>query len=324
MNGRLQCTRIPAGRIRFSAQRTAPGYLSATYSADGALLLAGGADGITIWKTESGCPAGRPVRVVNDLPYTDSLVPAGDDRVVAQSFDTATGETKLSLVRPATGIVERTLPGRSAASGQGTPPFVDAIVFLPAERAVAVLYDDRLMRLVDPDTGRQRSQVRLDARVVSAVAGPGGRTVVAAVDGGVREMTTRGRVLREFAGTVRQLLTIAQGRLLAGLRYDDGVTLWDSATGVGIGTLPVEAAARAGVVSSDDGLPDTPRTAIAGGPDGVYVVSPSAHIVHWRLGFQDWLAEACRVARRDLNAEEWTRFTGTNPPSDLRCGAPPQ
>jgi hypothetical protein len=46
-------------------------------------------------------------------------------------------------------------------------------------------------------------------------------------------------------------------------------------------------------------------------------------MVHWRLGLKDWLDQACRVAGRDLDTEEWTRFTGTSPPPTLRCGATP-
>jgi hypothetical protein len=321
MNGRLACAHVADGHTRFSAQGTAPGYLSATYSADGRLLIAGAEDGVTIWRTESGCPTGRPERALRGLPYTDSLIQAGNDRVVASWFDTDTSEARLSLVRPAAGIVEMTFPGRSASSAGGASPIIDAVVFLPAKEAVAVFYDDQLMRLYDLDTGRQRSEVRLDARVVSAAAGRGGRTVVAALGGSVRELTTRGRLVREFAGTVGQLVSFADGRVLAGLRDDNRILLWDSATGVAIGTLPMQPAARAGVGSPGDGMPEGTSTAIAVSGRGLDVISPSARIVHWRIGLEDWLDEACKVAARDLSLEEWARFTGTSAPPTLRCGA---
>jgi WD40 repeat protein len=323
MNGRLGCVGMPRGRVRFSAHRIAPGYLSATYNADGRLLLAGTEEGITIWHTTSGCPTGRPERLIAGLPYADSLVRAGNDRVVVSSFDEDTSQVRLSVVRPATGTIDMTLPGRSATTAGGSSPFVDAIAFLPAENAVAVFYDDQLMRLFDLDAGRWRSQVRLDAPVVSAVAGRGGRTVVAASGGSVRELTMRGRLVREFAGKARQLSASPDGRVLAGLRDDGRVLLWDSATGVLIGTLPAQRAARVDVSSSVDGMPDTTRTAIAVSSQGIDVVSPAARMVHWRLGLKDWLDQACRVAGRDLDTEEWTRFTGTSPPPTLRCGATP-
>jgi hypothetical protein len=51
--------------------------------------------------------------------------------------------------------------------------------------------------------------------------------------------------------------------------------------------------------------------------------SSAGELLSWSLDENEWVEQACRMAGRDLTAEEWTRYTGTSAPADLRCGVAP-
>ncbi len=110
---------------------------------------------------------------------------------------------------------------------------------------------------------------------------------------------TFGRPLA-LAGHTDAVLALAfdpRGQVLASAGRDRKIILWDVATGLAVGRpftghrLPVRSLAFS---------PDGERL-LSGGDDGAWL---------WQLGFEAWRERACRIANRELTAEERERYLG--------------
>ena len=98
--------------------------------------------------------------------------------------------------------------------------------------------------------------------------------------------------------------------LVTQLRRDYVLVLTDLMSGELVGQVPVvgerDRFGRPGMAFADD---RTVVTAVSDLP-----------LFRWDLAEDDWVRAACASAGRDLTADEWRRFVGTEPPADLTCG----
>ncbi len=98
--------------------------------------------------------------------------------------------------------------------------------------------------------------------------------------------------------------------LVTQLRRDYVLVLTDVVSGEVIGQVPVagerERFGRVGMAFAGE------RTVVTAMSD--------LPLFQWDLAEEDWVRAACASAGRGLTSDEWRRYVGTPPPSDLTCG----
>jgi class 3 adenylate cyclase/WD40 repeat protein len=121
--------------------------------------------------------------------------------------------------------------------------------------------------------------------------------------------------IRSFGGSrgfVQQVVGTSDGTLIAARSGDGSISLYDVATGVGLGTpLPI--------TENPVDARDADKN-IALSLDGTRLAVPTTDGVQvWDLEPQHWVDAACRVAGRNLTREEWDSNIGTLAPYRASC-----
>lgn len=160
---------------------------------------------------------------------------------------------------------------------------------------------------------------RLCGRPVQAVAfSPDGRvlasgssdTIVSLWDPLARQ--PGGEPARRLTGHTRGVRGIGfspDSRTLASAGDDQQMILWDVGTGQRVGDpLVGHDAAVQEVAFSPDGT-----AVVSGGDDG--------RVLRWDVSADSWRARACRIANRELSAEEWQQFARSAGGRPRTCGA---
>ncbi|MEU4766690.1 hypothetical protein AB0H12_25880 [Actinosynnema sp. NPDC023794] len=107
------------------------------------------------------------------------------------------------------------------------------------------------------------------------------------------------------------LAATQDGRVAARVRADHVLVLTDLGSGEPLGTIPLPHPSQ-GV---------SRLTAVAPGTDASHLLTaePDGELTRWHLAEQEWVRAACASAGRDLSADEWRRYVGTQPPDSLAC-----
>ena len=200
---------------------------------------------------------------------------------------------------------------------------VEATLFTPVS---ALATDGALVRLIDPNTGpvleadltaadpspRQTSD-GANGTVVTTI-GPGGIRGTAFSDGVVGVGGGEAEPFRfQLASAPTSLSFSPDGRSLVAAASDGMVTVRDVATRTEVARLRVR----------DLGNEPLAAAFRPAGEPMVAVAAVDGSLTVWRVGTEAALAEACRVAARNLTLEEWDRYVGSSRPRTKTCPAFP-
>ncbi len=276
---------------------------------DGNLALAGTGDGaVAVWDGTAGATT---VTEVAPGQVVSRLAVAADGTTVATGAqhldDTSGGPATVQLWR---------LEGRELLAQHQieAPRFGYGLAFTPDGTALVIGGAGEF--LIHPIDAGEPVRVDLgDDWTRSLAVSPDGATVAVGLGSGpvrlfdVRTGETTGDDLR-VAARVTDLAFGADGTQLVTVSQDGSFIVWDVAGRSRLSdralTVAGPGAAATGRLQTSLGLaPDRAVTATAA--DGL--------LVQWSLSPEDWIAEGCRVHRRDLTAAEQDRY-------DLQ-GAPP-
>jgi WD40 repeat protein len=313
----------------------AAGVTALAYHPDGSLLASGAASDLRLWDPSSGAPVGVPLETGG---FGDSIAFSADGQVLAA----AGGGGAIELWDPAAGIqIREPLQGHPdgvrdlgfsadgrwlAAAGGDEVRVWDATTWAPVAeplggaadvevRDVAFTPDSSLLaagdsagvvRLWRAGDRRPAGEIDLDVETtVNDVAfSPDGQLLAVATTGLVRllDVARLEPVGPDLAGPSTAVVFSPDSQLLASV--GDALWVWNVVTGERLG------AGREGVA------------AIALSPDGrqlaVGSLPPDGAVRLWP-GLSGWEDAACRIARRNLTRDEWSRYAAPGAPYHETC-----
>jgi WD40 repeat protein len=161
----------------------------------------------------------------------------------------------------------------------------------------------------DPDPRHESGDAK-DAAL--AAVGPGALRALAFADGLVR-----------VSGGAAEGFRFQPARRSTSLAFaPDGRSLVTTATNGMVAVWDLEAKAEVARLNGRD-LGNQP-TAVAFRPAGepmVAIAAVDGSLTLWRVGIEAALAAACKVAARNLSADEWDRYVGSSRPRTKTCPA---
>jgi WD40 repeat protein len=283
---------------------------SVAFTSDGSMLAVDTGAGLGVWPTPAGCPTAEPVARVG-IDAGEGLFPLGGMRMLAWDFGALPRLVDLRLGREARSYGEKLpsseLIGDVAVSSDG--------------RTFAVTVSTGDILWYDVDTGARVGVAHSNTGTAGALAfSPGSRRVARTTATSIQLWDPEGRLVGQLDGSAQRLRFSTDGQLLFGLDNEELLRVWDMPTRTALGTLQalplVDDRGNQTAGGAEYGL----RTGMGLGPDGtVWFAAASAPPTGWTFSFPTWQRLACTWAGRSLSREEWLRYVGTTPPSDLSC-----
>jgi WD40 repeat protein len=195
---------------------------------------------------------------------------------------------------------------------------VNAVTFSPDGTLVAAGLADRTVHIWNVRTGKPYGPVlRGHTNQVESVAfSPDGKLLASAGDDrtvrlwDVATGQARGGAILAHEDAIWQVAFSADGQTLATASEDGTAKLW-----------PVSDGAQ---VRSELSAHEGPLYGLAFSPDGrtLGTVGANGAVRLWDLGFQEWEAVGCRLARRNLSFTEWQQFLPDRPYQRTCAGFP--
>lgn len=274
-----------------------------TAGAGSPLLVAWAPDGSSFTTVDRDGRAWRTWRIENDR--------------VVEAPQTETVPDGILRVMDGRGTVVGYRPDGTTTDAVAPPDGTLVSDLAPGGRQ-AVYAGDHELAVVDLATGQRTATVALTAPGRNLAFPDAGHVLLVQDDGRAVLITLAdgAAVDRGSADAGNVDATVAAGRIAATLGLDGRLALADLATGQALGGVDLLTVAPGDAVDPQlTGLALTPDggtlvTATSGGGVLVWTLDPA---VHARL--------ACTSAGHDLTPADWAAFVGTDPPSDLRCGA---
>jgi len=307
------------------------------FSPDGELLASGGEDEkVRLWDVASGEPHGKPLEGHNDKVEAVAFSPDGELLASASSdstvrlWDVASGEPHgkpleghSGEVRAvafskngellASGSADKTVRLWDVASGEphgkpleGHQDEVRGVAFSPDGELLASASEDKTVCLWDVASDKPHCQA-LEGHtdwVWGVAFSKNGELLASSSDDTTVRLwdVASGEphdTLTGHGGEVRGVaFSPKDGDLLASSSEDQTVQLWDAASGETRGQPLI------GHVNSVND--------VAFNPDGKLLASASVDetVRLWDIEVDSLIADACRIANRDLSRDEWRRFVG--------------
>ncbi|MFI2487665.1 WD40 repeat domain-containing protein [Promicromonospora kroppenstedtii] len=122
------------------------------------------------------------------------------------------------------------------------------------------------------------------------------------------------RVIPMEGDFVHAVAMVPGTSLVARVRNDGHLVLFDTGTGDEMGSFPMPSGGSSGV-----NWPWATATLTVAG-ESILSASANAPIARWDLTPGAVVDAACRAAGRDLRPEEWSAVASLDPPDDLSCG----
>jgi eukaryotic-like serine/threonine-protein kinase len=206
--------------------------LCVAFSPDGSLLATGHVDGVVhLW--DVAAQEEVPARLRHE-GMVGALAFSPDGQVLASGSVDA--NLKLWDVAAARG-------GEARRELHRQPAGVTAVAFAGGGRQLVTGHANRILRVLDSETGRLQATLRGPEAVVSLLcpAPDGRRLAVGSQDRTVRlydlESRTQVQVLAGHRRPTSSLCFFADGRHLASVALENAVQLWDAETGVALASL---------------------------------------------------------------------------------------
>lgn len=307
-NERGRFVDLVSGRVRELPSPATEGVVWAAYRPDGKRLVTVNRDGSTkLWTDNAQLVASQPGRGQDNSGAV--AFSAGGHLVVVADADGEVVVLDGETLEPTGKSVSVDVAPEGVRTGPGGLFAVTASRPDPAGGTEIVFGDvdtGRTLRRVHVNSWRPRANFSPDGSKY-AVGGFDGRVEVVDVATGRR--TGRGHAVH--AGPVAWVTFSPDGRTLASLGFDGELQLSDARNATPrTRVVPGPVNRRGSLGWRADG-----HTLVLGYEDGMalaYDTDPKS-----------WVAQACRVAGRDLTAEEWQDAFGNDEPHRSTCGAAP-
>jgi WD40 repeat protein/class 3 adenylate cyclase len=192
--------------------------------------------------------------------------------------------------------------------------FADSVAFSPDASTLALTTDDGRVLIVDPRTARVERTIPVDASANAVVSfSPDGTLAVGSWSGIVqlRNATTGAQIGHDLVAAQWPVDTIA---------FDPTGRTFATSVGPGGAAARVWSTSTLQQFGSDlEGTGTDQNMAFT--PDGRYllVVTDDGTVTRWPVSVAAWEQHACAVAGRNLTREEWARYVGNRPYSNV-CG----
>jgi WD40 repeat protein len=287
------------------------GVSGVAFTPDGSALAVSTGDGLATWPTPEGCPEGQSANRLPSGAYSQRLWAIDAARML--TWDQVQAPQLVDLVH---GRTIRTY-GRAPTSSE----YLGDLAVSSDARTIATTTSTGDIVWFDVDTGAHIGTAHTGTDNAGALAFlPASRRVARTTATTVQLWDPDGRQVGQFDGTAQQLRFSSDGTLLFGLDNDEVLRVWDVSSGQLLGTMQALPLADEHGNQVAGGAQYGGRTAMALGPDGkLWLAAANAHPTAWTFATPILNRLACQLAGRSLNRDEWRRYVGTQPPTNLSC-----
>jgi uncharacterized delta-60 repeat protein len=187
--------------------------------------------------------------------------------------------------------------------------FVEAIVFSPDGKYVAIGSSDKTVCVWEVSTGKELARMLHDSRVLSIAFSSDGKYVVSGSDdktARVWEVITGKEVVRMIHDSwVLSVAFSSDGKYVVSASDDNTARVWEASTGRELARM----------------IHDDVVSSVAFGADGRYVISGSLDntIRVWFWQAYDLISTACKYLPRNLSLVEWKQYVGDTLPYQAIC-----
>lgn len=284
---------------------------SVAFTSDGSTLVMSTWTGLDVSPTPTGCPTAEPVLRVRSGAFSEGLSALGAMRMLTWDSRGFPRLVDLHLGREV-----RTYQGQL-----GALEFIDGVAVSSDAQTFAVTVSTGDILWYNVEAGAQVGVAHSSTAAAGALAFlPGSRRVARTTATTIQLWDPDGRLIGQFDGSAQKLRFSADGQLLFGLDNDEVLRVWDMPSGILLGTLQALPLVNHRGDQTAGGAGHGSRTGMGSGPEGtLWFAAASARPTGWTFSLPTWTRLTCDWASRSLSKDEWLRYVGTTPPTNLFC-----